>query len=165
VQQSAVERQCRRRKVPWNTFRQQPHAGQVQEREGQPVQRLYRRKRREPGGLGQHRPAHDPGSSGEYRGARWAKTVEQGAADKEEHHHLGRDRQGPQQSGGAWADPCGTPADDGKAVVQRVAAEDQCRDQNNAAVKRQPQQRSDPAEPPLEFALAAGCRRYCLAGG
>ena len=50
------------------------------------------RKRREPGGLADYRPAHYPGGSGEHRGTCRAETVEQGASDKEEHHYLGCDR-------------------------------------------------------------------------
>jgi hypothetical protein len=89
----AVDRQCGGGKVTRNAFRQESQASQVQKREGQPVKRLDSRHGGELGGLRHDRPAHASGSGGEHRGARRADTIEQWAANEEEHDDLGRDRQ------------------------------------------------------------------------
>ena len=55
--------------------------------------------------------------------------------------------------------PAGAPADHGKAVVHCVATEDQCCDQHDAAVERQPQQRSEPVNHSIGHRGSGGIRR------
>jgi len=67
---------------------EQPHAGEMQQRKGDAVQRLHEGQRQDRGALRHHGPAQEPCQGGNsQRPGRWQPRHE-GRPDEEEHEHL-----------------------------------------------------------------------------
>lgn len=75
-----------------------------------------------------------------------ADAIKQRAADKQKNDNLRGHRHRPKRPDGIRADPRRLPANYGKAVMHRVAAEDQGGDENDAAIRPKPQQRCEAPE-------------------
>src|SRR3984893_7342078 len=84
-----------------------------------------------------------PAAAGDRGGMSGAEAIRRRAADKQKNDNLRGHRHRPKRPDGIRADPGRLPANYGKAVVHRVAAEDQGGDENDAAIRRKPQQRCE----------------------
>ncbi len=125
----------RRRRLARRHAAQHPHGAEMHAAEGQRMQQLHHRERRQPGGLGQHRPAHHPGQRGDRGQPGRAQPVGQRPAPEEEgdldHHALA-----PQQADDRGREAGGGPVQGAEAVVQGVAALDQRRERQQPAEGR-----------------------------
>ena len=121
--------------------RNEPHAGKVEQREGEAVKRLHQRERKDIGGLRHHRPAEDAASAASTIAPRGVSRATSGGPIKKKTSTSEATESDHSTLADARADPGRGPADHGKRIVHRMAAEDHGRHQDHVAEKRNAQRR------------------------